>query len=72
LIKACIECKYFKSAEPFHMGYQPNNINYNHPPECTHPNAATRDPIYGKALCGNERNFGKGCGKGGKNWEAKA
>ena len=54
------------------MGYQPNNINYNHPPECTHPNAATRDPIYGKALCGNERNFGKGCGKGGKNWEAKA
>lgn len=66
-MKACIDCKHFKTSQPLHLGYVDNN----HPPECGHPNAATRDPIYGKALCANERNWGRGCGKKGKNWEAK-
>lgn len=68
-MKACVDCKHFKSAEPIHLGHVMSNT----PPECTHPNAGTRDPIYGKALCQNERNLGgkRGCGKNGKNWEAK-
>ena len=66
-MKACIDCKYFKGAEPIHLGH----MHQNAPPECTHQNAASRDPIYGKALCHNERNFSRGCGKQGKNWEPK-
>lgn len=42
-------------------------------PECKHPQAASRDLIYGKAYCANEREMkgNKGCGKQGKLWEAK-
>lgn len=71
MMRACVDCKHFKTSDPIHLGYSDNR----NPPECAHPNAGTRDPIYGKALCANERGGmgGKGaCGKKGKNWEAKS
>jgi len=41
--------------------------------ECAHTKAKSRYPLYGRAMCGIERQFSgrKGCGKEGKLWEAK-
>ena len=69
-MNACIDCKHFKGVEaepynPHSLPLRPNN------PECGHPQAVTRDLIYGKALCQNERASNKGCGKAGKLWEPK-
>lgn len=64
----CAECKHFKSdgAEVYMA-----QLSSNKPmPECGHPLAKTRDPIYGKCFCQNERNMGK-CGKSGKLFEPK-
>ena len=64
-IKACVDCKHFKGTNPLYGVPEQN-------PECGHPKAGSRDPIYGKALCQNERNITrKGCGREGKLWEAK-
>lgn len=67
-VLACVQCRHFKGqeAEPYLGAMQPRNE-----PECAHPKAATRDLIYGKAMCRQERNNNKGCGKQGKLWEAR-
>lgn len=68
-MKICTECKHFKGAE---NAYVAQMSPMKQEAECAHPNAATRDPIYGKALCHNERNSTrKGCGQQGKLWESK-
>lgn len=64
----CAECKHFKGDQAdAYMAHLQNNKPM---PECLHPQAKTRDPIYGKCLCQNERNMGR-CGKDGKLFEAK-
>lgn len=67
-IKACVDCKHFmgQQAQPY-LG----PVTVQSPPECRHPEAASRDMIYGKALCQNERNDKKGCGKQGRLWTPK-
>lgn len=67
-MKVCVECKHFKGADNAYMAQmQPQSQEA----ECGHPDAASRDPIYGKAFCRNERNDRKGCGSQGKLWESK-
>ncbi len=68
-MKTCISCKHFggTQAEPYLGGMAPQQ-NVAGPP-CNHPDAATRDMIYGKAYCIAERNGTSGCGKQGKLWE---
>ncbi len=67
-VRACVACRHFKGleAEPYLAQYQRTPQ-----PECQHPKAATRDLIYGKALCHQERASKKGCGQQGKLWEAR-
>ena len=67
-VRACVGCKFFKGleAEPYLAHVQPTQK-----PECTNPKAATRDLIYGKAWCQNERNDKKGCGRAGRLWEPR-
>lgn len=64
-IRTCISCAHFKGAENIYPVQPQQN------PECTHPKAASRDLLYGKAFCANERNTQKGCGKKGKLWASK-
>jgi hypothetical protein len=66
IIKACIECQHFKAADNLYTPHAPRRESQ---PECLHPQAASRDLVYGKALCYNERAANKGCGKQGKLWE---
>lgn len=67
-VRACVDCKHFKGieAEPYLAQVQPKQK-----PECQNPRAASRELIYGKAFCENERNNNKGCGRKGKLWEPK-
>lgn len=67
-VRACVACRHFKGleAEPYLAHVQPRQQ-----PECMNPRAATRDLIYGKAYCQQERSSKKGCGQQGKLWEAK-
>lgn len=67
-VRACVACKQFKGldAEPYLAHVQPSQE-----PQCMHPKAATRDLIYGKALCRQERASKKGCGPKGTLWEAR-
>lgn len=67
-VRACVECKHFKGAENV---YHAQMQKIHSEPECGHPSANSRDMIYGKALCANERNDKKGCGKQGKLWESR-
>lgn len=67
-MKICSECEHFKGDQAQVYMAQLNNSRPQ--PECTHPDAKTRDPIYGKCFCQNERNMGK-CGKSGKLWEPR-
>lgn len=62
-VRTCISCVHFKGVEPTYP------VPMQQHPLCQHPKAASRDPIYGKALCQNERNNKKGCGPQGKLWE---
>ena len=67
-VRACVACKHFKGldAEPYLA-----QIQRAPQPECMNPKAVTRDLIYGKALCIQERGNNKGCGKTGKLWEPR-
>lgn len=66
IVKTCVSCMHFKGEENVYMAQlQPRQ----QAAECMHPKAASRDPIYGKALCSAERSNNKGCGKQGKLWE---
>lgn len=68
-MNTCIECKHCKVEG---LGVV---VDMNPDPKmvlCLHPKAATREPIFGKAYCNNERGAGgKACGRSGKYWEAK-
>ena len=64
----CAECKHFKGDA--NDAYMAQLQSQRPAPECTHPEAKTRDPIYGKCFCQNERQMGS-CGKSGKLFEAK-
>ena len=70
-MKACVECKHFKGAQA-NQAYQPHLPQREAQPECLHPEASSRDMIYGKAFCHTERTATKGCGKQGKLWQPKA
>lgn len=67
-IRACVGCKWFKGMEavPYLAQHPPREQ-----PECLNPKAMTRDVIYGKAYCHQERASKKGCGTGGRLWEAR-
>ena len=68
-VKACVDCQHFKGPANYYSAQMqlPNRDE----PTCENPKAVTRDPIYGKAFCRNERNDKKGCGKQGKLWASK-
>lgn len=66
-VKTCVSCRWFEKAENV---YNPHVSQVERPPRCTNTAAATRDLIYGTALCQLERDSRKGCGKQGKLWEA--
>lgn len=69
-VKTCISCLHFVGQE--NEIYNPHmRPGISQGPECKHPAAQSRDPIYGKALCLNERATNKGCGKKGRLWEPK-
>jgi hypothetical protein len=77
--RICMECKHFgggPGAEPYSPHADPHGFvrEVNKGPECKHPDAGTRDPVFGKAFCINERNATskKSCGKQGKLWEPKS
>lgn len=75
MIRTCVECKFCRVRDQM-GGLRPfdgRSFGGNEVLECTHPQAKSRDPLYGRAMCGNERQFSgkKGCGKEGKLWEAK-
>ena len=67
-MNTCISCKHFKQEGiGIIVDSNPNPKNA----MCMHPQAVTRDPIYGNAFCQVERGAGgKACGKNGKLWEA--
>lgn len=71
-MKVCADCKYFVHNGPVGMAAF-TDPGRGPPPECRHPEAGTRDPVFGKTLCENERNS-KGrnsCGKQGRLWTPK-
>lgn len=74
-VKTCVGCTHIgeQGAEPYNPHPNPHGFaqQVNKGPECRHPKAVTRDLVFGKAYCINERNNNKGCGKHGKLWEAK-
>ena len=67
-MRVCIEFKWYKGvqAQPY-LG----PVTVESQPECEHPDAVTRDMVYGKCRCINERNSPKGCGKTGKLWTSR-
>lgn len=69
-MNVCSECKWFKGLE--NEVYNPYQMKSSPQPECLHPDAHSRDLIYGRAFCANERDDNKGCGKQGKLWEKKS
>lgn len=69
-VRTCVSCAYFKGQEnEIYNPHAPQRTAQG--PECTHPRASSRDMVYGKAFCLNERNSNKGCGRKGKLWEAR-
>jgi hypothetical protein len=68
-VRTCVSCTHFKGPENIYM--QRMQLPNHDAPTCEHPQAASRDMIYGKAYCQNERNDKKGCGKQGKLWVSK-
>lgn len=72
-IKTCVTCQFFRGVDENQV-YNPHAFDTRRPePQCEHPKARTRDPIYGRTLCHNERSEvnKKGCGVKGKLWEPK-
>ena len=67
-VKTCASCKHFRGPENLYVAQM---MNQKEEPTCEHPDAASRDMIYGKALCRVERVTNKGCGKQGKLWESR-
>lgn len=67
-VRTCVSCRYFKGAENLYMAQMMPNRDE---PTCEHPQAVSRDPIYGKAFCRTERNTNKGCGKKGRLWDSR-
>ena len=74
-VRTCVSCKHFSGQEAQHYYPHPDPHGLvrevNKGPECKHPGAVTRDMVFGKAFCINERNNNKGCSKQGKLWETK-
>lgn len=68
-VKTCVSCQHFKG--PVNLYMQQMQIPSRDAPTCEHPNAVSRDPIYGRAFCQTERNSKRGCGPSGKLWEQK-
>ena len=69
-VRTCISCEHMKEVQA--EVYNPHaRRSPSQGPECNHPKAHSRDMIYGKAFCINERNDNKGCGKQGKLWESR-
>lgn len=68
VVKTCVSCAKFggPEAEPY-----PVRMQSDAGPECKHPEARTRDLVYGKAFCRKERNDTKGCGPKGRLWVSK-
>jgi hypothetical protein len=67
-VKACATCKYFVGPQNEYtaaMTLRPEE------PRCEHPEAHTKDLIYGKTMCRNERNSKKGCGPKGRLWDSQ-
>lgn len=66
-VRTCVGCKH--GQVPIWMYGQPKPQEA----ECKHPEAVTRELVYGKAMCNQERNVqgSKGCGPKGRLWEAK-
>jgi hypothetical protein len=75
-VKTCVSCKHMgdQPPEPYMPHGNPHGFQQqvNRGPECRSQRAVTRDMVYGKAFCINERNSAKGCGKQGKLWEPKS
>lgn len=72
-VRTCIGCEHFGGATQDAEPYNPHGIpvQVQRGPQCNHPKAASRDLVFGRAFCHNERNATRGCGKQGKLWEAK-
>lgn len=74
-IRTCVTCSHIGEQPP--EAYNPHadphgfTRQVNRGPECKSPAAITRDLVFGKAFCINERNNNKGCGKKGKLWEPR-
>lgn len=68
-VRTCVSCVHFKGPDNLYM--QRMQVPNQDAPTCQHPKAASRDMIYGKAYCQNERAGTKGCGKQGKLWASK-
>ena len=64
-VKACAACKWFKGPE---NAYVAQMTMQREEAQCEHPNAASKDLIYGKTFCRTERQTSRGCGKKGKLW----
>jgi len=67
-MKVCQECAHFVNDRTM----TDMQLNNEHQPKCKHPDAATRDIVFGICYCRNERaSKGKsGCGKEGRLWES--
>lgn len=66
-VRTCASCLHFRGPENLYVMQMTPKPEQ---PTCEHPKAASRDMIYGKAYCLNERNSKKGCGQQGKLWES--
>lgn len=69
-MKVCLECKHYRGpSEP--PGYGSLTVQ-GATATCAHPEAASRDPVWGRAHCTAERAAARGCGKSGKLWQSAA
>lgn len=69
-MKVCAECKHFEERGPHGLA----RVTHKGPieaPRCRHPEAISRDAVYGVAYCETERAAKKGCGKEARLWVAK-
>lgn len=66
-VRTCVSCKHFEGPR---NEYQRQLSRESPAAGCLHPKAVTRDVVYGRCLCMNERASKKGCGRSGRLWEA--
>jgi hypothetical protein len=66
-VRTCVTCKHSELPQWVYGSPKPTET------ECKHPNAASRDLVYGRTTCQAERNMQgrKGCGPVGRLWEKK-